>query len=58
MLLKFNLHRLFFISILFSGFLGYVFNSGIIANGPLIIVAGLVIVYEIVANEKIAKKHI
>ena len=58
MLLKFNPHRLFFISILFSGFLGYIFNSGIIAYGPLIIMAGLVIVYEIVANEKIAKKHI
>lgn len=42
---------------MFSGFLDYIFNSGIIAYGPLIIMAGLVIVYEIVANEKIAKKH-
>ncbi len=58
MLLKFNPHRLFFIAVLFSGFLGYIFRSGIIAYGPLIIMAVLVMIYEFIGNEKIAGKHI
>lgn len=58
MQLKLNPHRAFFVAVLFSGFLGYAFNSGIVAYGPLIIMGGLVLIYEIFTNEKIAKKHI
>lgn len=58
MFLKFNAHRLFFITILFSGFLGYIFNSGVIAYGPLIIMGVVVVFYEVITSEKISKKYI
>src|SRR5690606_41207346 len=55
MLLTLNPQRFFFVSILFSGFLGYVFNSGLIAYGPLIFMAVLVVVYELFAGKRLNK---
>src|SRR5690554_3512823 len=53
MLLTLNPQRYFFVSILFSGFLGYIFNSGLIAYGPLIFMAVLVVVYELFAGKRL-----
>jgi hypothetical protein len=58
MLLKFNPHRAFFLSVLFSGFFAYISHSGIIAYGPMIIMAALVVAYEVVGEKKIAKQHL
>lgn len=57
MLVTFNPHRLFLIAILFSGFLGYVFTSGVIAYGPLILMAIMVVIYELIGKEGVEKKY-
>lgn len=58
MYLMFNPHKLFFIAILFSGFLGYIFNSGLVAYGPLIVMAAMVVFYEFVTSVKINRKYL
>lgn len=58
MLIKINLYKYFFITILFSLFLGYFFKSGIIAYGPIIILGIFVIAYEFNSINKINKSFI
>ncbi|SUA56880.1 Lipid A core - O-antigen ligase and related enzymes [Oligella urethralis] len=55
MSLKINPHKCFFIAVLLSTFLGYLFNSGLIAYGPLILCGMMVILYEFISKKKIKK---
>lgn len=58
MFLKINPYKFFFITVLFSVFLGYIFNSGIIAYGPLIIFSLIVILHEFIQKKPINRKHL
>ena len=57
MSLKINPHKCFFIAVLLSTFLGYLFNSGLIAYGPLILCGAMVILYEFISKQKIKRDY-
>lgn len=51
--LRINPYNLFFISILYSSFIGYVFNSGLIAYSPILVFGFLVLYNEFNNSNKI-----
>lgn len=58
MLLKINPYKCFFIAVLLSAFLGYLFNSGLIAYGPLIFFGVMVILHEFISKQKTKKSYL
>lgn len=54
---KLNPHRLFFLAMLASPFLGYIFSSGLLASIPIVLGAGLVVINEIICCRGVNKKH-
>ena len=58
MSLKINPHKCFFIAVLLSTFLGYLFNSGVIASGPLIFFGMMVVIYEFISKKKTKREYL